>query len=148
MGWNSVEPGSLMNAATQLAPVSNTARRTGYVLSGIAVLFMLFDAVVKIVKAVPAVQGTVQLGYSAGVVQPLGFVVLVLVILYVVPRTAVFGAVLLTGYLGGAVASQVRVGNPWPTQILFPVYVAVLLWGSLYLRDARVRAVVSRNQAN
>lgn len=133
-----------MQTAAQPARISGKARWTGRVLSGIAVVFMLFDSAVKIVQAQAAMQGTVQLGYSANLVRPLGFVVLACVIVYVIPRTAVLGAVLFTAYLGGAVATQVRVGSPWATNILAPVYVAVLLWGGLYLRDGRVRALLSR----
>ena len=133
-----------MHAGVQPVPISNRARWTGRVLSGIAVLFLLFDATIKIIKSPAAVEGTVALGYPAGVIRPLGFVVLACVILYVMPRTAVLGAVLLTGFLGGAIATQVRVGNPWPTYVLAPVYVAVFIWGGLFLRDGRVRALLSR----
>jgi hypothetical protein len=128
--------------STQAAPISRTSLWAGRIISGLMVLFLLFDAIVKLLKAAPAMQGTTQLGYSTSVVFPLGVILLVCVVLYAVPRTSVLGAILLTGYLGGAVATQVRVGHPLFSQILFPVYVGVLLWLGLYLRDERVRAMV------
>jgi len=106
------------------------------------VLFLLFDSGIKILNLAPAVQGTVGLGFHPSVVVPIGIVLLVCAILYIIPRTAIFGAVLLTGYLGGAVASQVRAGNPLFSHVLFPVYFAFLVWGGLYLRDARLRALI------
>jgi hypothetical protein len=114
----------------------------GRVISGLAIAFLFFDAVIKIVKARPAVEGTVQLGYAESVLVPLGFVLLICTLLYAFPPTAIWGAVLLTGYLGGAVATNVRVGNPLFSHVLFPVYVAVMVWGGLYLRDERVRMLV------
>ncbi|MDB4968300.1 MAG: Arginine/ornithine antiporter ArcD [Myxococcales bacterium] len=115
---------------------------TGRILSGVAVLFLLMDSVIKLLKLGPAMQGTMELGYPAGVVFPLGVVLLACVVLYVLHRTAVIGAVLLTGYLGGAIATHVRVGHPLVTHTLFPIYVAIFVWGGLYLRDQRVRALV------
>jgi len=82
------------------------------------------------------------LGYPAATIVPLGIVLLICTALYIVPRTTVLGAIFLTGYLGGAVASNVRIGNPLFTHVLFPVYVGVLLWLGLYLRDTRLRALV------
>ena len=87
-------------------------------------------------------QGTVQLGYPESVVFGLGVVQLVCLVVYLVPRTAVLGAVLWTGYLGGAIATHVRLGNPLFSHVLFPVYVAAMLWLGLWLRDAQLRAVV------
>lgn len=115
----------------------------GRVLSSIAILFLSFDLVVKLLLLPQAVDGTVQLGYPADVIRPLGILQLVLLVLYLVPRTSLLGAVLWTGYLGGAVATHVRLGNPLFTHILFPVYVGALLWGGLWLRDQRARAVFS-----
>jgi hypothetical protein len=88
-------------------------------------------------------EGTARLGFSESVVLPLGMVLLACVALYAIPRTSILGAILLTGYLGGAVASNVRVGNPLFGYILFPVYVGVLLWLGLYLRDVRLRILIS-----
>ena len=108
-------------------------------MSGIPVLFLAMDGVMKLVKPAVVVEGTVQLGFPESCIIPLGIALLVGVILYVLPRTAVLGALLLTGYLGGAIATHVRVDNPLFSHVLFPVYVAVLLWGGLWLRDDRVR---------
>ena len=114
----------------------------GRVLSGLAVLFLTFDAVIKLLRLPMAIDGTTQLGYPAGVVLPIGVVQVVCLVLYLIPRTSVLGAVLWTGYLGGAIATHVRLGNPLFTHVLFPIYVAVLLWGGLWLRDVRLRALL------
>lgn len=90
-------------------------------------------------------EGTLQLGYPASVLPGLGILLLACTLLYAIPRTSVVGAVLLTGYLGGAAATQVRVGNPLFTHVLFPTYFAALVWGGLFLRDRRVRNLVSTN---
>jgi hypothetical protein len=105
------------------------------------VLFLLFDVVIHFMKPAPVVTGFEQLGWSASLSVPLAIIELVCLVLYVIPRTSVLGAVLLTGYLGGAVATNLRVGAPLFTNILFPVYVGLFLWGGLYLRDAGLRAV-------
>jgi hypothetical protein len=89
------------------------------------------------------VQATIQLGYPEGVIVGLGVILLACTILYLIPRTAVLGAILLTGYLGGAIATNVRVGNPLFTHVMFPVYLAVMLWGGIFLRDERLRADTS-----
>ena len=115
------------------------AEWAGRALSGIAVLFLLMDTVGKLILLAPAVEGTMQLGYPASVLRPLGVIELVCLVTYLLPRTAPLGAVLWTGYLGGAIATHVRLENPLFTHVLFPVYIAALLWGGLYLRDARVR---------
>jgi hypothetical protein len=112
---------------------------TGRVLSGLAVLFLLFDSTGKLLEVQPVIDGTRQLGYPRDIVFTLGVILLSCVVVYLVPRTAVLGAILLTGYLGGAVASQARVENPLFSHILFPTYVAILIWGGLVLRDARLR---------
>lgn len=114
----------------------------GRVISGIAIAFMTFDVSMKLLRVKEAMDGTVQLGFSPDMVLPLGIIQFVSLVLYVIPRTAPLGATLLTAYLGGAVAIHVRLGNPMFTHILSPVYVAVFLWGGLYLRDARVRAAL------
>ena len=122
--------------------VSRTQIWTARILNGLAVAFLLFDAGMKLLRVPSAVEGTVTLGYPPGSVFGIGVVQLVCVVLYIVPRTSILGAVLLTGYLGGAVATHVRVGNPLFSHVLFPTYIAALIWGSFYLRDARVRALV------
>ena len=119
---------------------SKPALWTGRVISGLAVAFLIFDSVGKLLEVQPVIDGTKQLGYPPDIVFSLGVTLLSCVLAYLVPRTSVLGAVLLTGYLGGAVATHVRVENPLFTHVLFPTYVAALLWGGLMLRDARLRA--------
>jgi len=115
---------------------------TGRIISGVAVAFLTLDAIGKLLRVQPVLDGTRQLGYPVEVVFGLGVTLMSCVLVYLVPRTAMLGAVLLTGYLGGAVATHVRVSNPIFTHALFPTYVAALLWGGLMLRDARLRAFV------
>ena len=123
------------NAGT--VPVSNARLWGGRIATGIPALFLLVDGAMKLVKPTVVVETTVQLGYPEGVIVPLGIVLLVSTILYLVPRTAVLGAILLTGYLGGAVATHVRIGNG-AFEVLFPVIVGALVWGGLVLRNPRV----------
>jgi hypothetical protein len=130
------------------ATSAQKARRAGYVLSGLAVLFLLFDATMKVLQVPMALQGTIQLGYPMSVVLPLGIVQLICLAVYLFPRTSVLGAVLWTGYLGGAIATHVRVGDPLFSHVLFPVYVAALLWGGLWLRDGHLREVLPVRKTN
>lgn len=113
----------------------------GRILSALPALFLLLDGVMKVVKPAFVVEATVQLGYPESVIVALGVVLVACTILYLVPRTAVLGAILLTGYLGGAVATHVRIGGPLGS-VLMPVILGVMLWGGLYLRDERVRSLV------
>ncbi|MGH9778637.1 MAG: DoxX family protein [Candidatus Acidiferrales bacterium] len=122
--------------------VSKKALWGGRILGGLPALFLLLDSVGKFVQPAPVVEGTVKLGYSESVILPLGVVLLACTVLYLIPRTSVLGAILLTGFLGGAVATHVRVGDPLFTHVLFPVYFGVMLWGGLYLRDPRLRALI------
>lgn len=122
--------------------ISKKAIWTGRVLSGLAVLFLAMDAGMKLAQVSDAVKGTTELGYSASVLVPLGIIELVCLALYLFPRTAVLGAVLWTGYLGGAIATHVRMENPLFSHILFPIYIAAFLWVGLYLRDERVRGMI------
>ena len=108
----------------------------------VSALFLLMDSVMKLMKPAFVVQATVELGYPESVIVGLGIVLLTCTVLYLIPRTAVLGAILLTGYLGGAVATHVRIGDPLFSHTLFPIYVAVLLWGGLVLRDRRLRALI------
>jgi len=126
----------------KMESISKRALWAGWILSGIPILLLLMDAVGKFVKPEPVVTGTVALGYSESVILPLGIVLLICTILYAVPQTAVLGAILLTGYLGGAVATHVRIGNPVFTHMLFPVYLGIMIWLGLYLRDLRLRTLV------
>jgi len=120
------------DANAQFTPVSRGRLWTGRIMSALPALFLFVDGVGKLVKPAPVVEGTVQLGYPESVLLGLGIVLLTCTVLYVIPRTAVFGAILLTGYLGGAIATHVRVGSPLFSHTLFPVYVALLIWGGLY----------------
>ncbi len=119
--------------------MSKARLRIGWTLFGIAVLFLTFDSVGKLLQLPQVVEGTTSLGYPASVIVPLGIVQVGCLILLLVPRTSLLGAVLLTGYLGGAIATHVRLGNPLFTHVLFPIYVAALVWGGLYLLDPRLR---------
>jgi hypothetical protein len=123
-------------------PTTAARRWAGRILTGVAVLFLLFDTAIKLAGAKAAVDGTVQLGYAPHHLPVIGVIELACLVLYLVPRTAPLGAVLFTGYLGGAVATHLRLDNPLFSHVLFPTYVAALLWGGLYLRDARVRALL------
>jgi hypothetical protein len=118
---------------------AKSARWAGRVTSTLVAAFLLFDGCFKVMMLEPAVEGSVRLGYPEGTVFGIGLALLVGTALYAVPRTAFLGAILLTGYLGGAVATQVRVEDPW---FLFPAFVGVLVWGGLFLRDGRIRALV------
>ncbi|MGC2182078.1 MAG: DoxX family protein [Terriglobales bacterium] len=131
-----------MPSGVQAAPVSKTMLWIGRVISALMILFMLFDAGVKILKLPVAVEGTVRLGYPVSTIQPIGIVALVCVLLYAIPRTSILGAILLSGYLGGAIATQVRVQNAW---LIFPAVLGMLIWAGLYLRDERLRARIPLN---
>ena len=131
-----------MQSGNQNAPVSGKKRWAGIVISALPSLFLFVDAVMKLMKPAPVVEATVKLGYPESLILPLGVVLLICTILYVVPRTSVLGAILLTGYLGGAVATHVRIGDPLFTHVLFPVYLGVMIWLGLYFRDERLRALV------
>jgi hypothetical protein len=133
-------------AAVDVPAVSKSSSNgqvwAGRVLTGLAVVFLLFDITIKLLRSPEAIKGTTELGWPASVILPLGIVQLVCLALYLIPRTAFFGAILWTGYLGGAIATHVRVGNPLFSHVLFPVYVAALLWGGLWLRDRRLRQLL------
>ena len=126
---------------------SKTAVVAGRILSGLAAAFLVFDSVGKLLRVQPVVEGTASLGYPVSVIFPLGVTLLTCVFVYLMPRTAVLGALLLTGYLGGAVATHVRVGSPVFSHVLFPTYVAALVWGGLMLRDRRLRAFLPVRRA-
>ena len=128
------------------APDKAVSRRrlwTGRVLAGLAIAFLVFDAVIKLIPIQPVIDAMAHLGYPIGLAPVIGILGLVGVALYAIPRTSILGAIFLTAFLGGATASQVRIGEPLFTHVLFPSYIAALLWGGLWLRDARARALVS-----
>lgn len=129
---------------SQTTPASSGTLWTGRVLSGIIILFMIFDGVIKLPPLDVVTQTMVPLGWPAdvNVARLLGVIGLISTALYALPRTSVLGAILLTGYLGGAIATNMRVGSPLFSHTLFSVYLGIILWGGLYLRDPRVRALI------
>lgn len=128
-----------MQSDTHAAPASKKRLWAGRMISALFVLFLLFDSILKVLQLPPAVEGTAKLGYPTSVVLGIGIVELVCVVLYIIPRTSILGAILLTGYLGGATASQVRLEDPW---FLFPVGVGVSIWAGLLLREDRLRGLI------
>ena len=127
-----------MVANVEAGAISTRGVWTGRIVSWLPALLLLVDGVAKLVKPGPVVEGTVKLGYSESVIIPLGIVLIACTVLYLVPRTAVLGAILVTGYLGGAVATHVRTGDGvFP--IAFAVTFGVLIWLGIYLRDSRLR---------
>ena len=130
-----------MLTAVQTIPVVKTTLWAGRVISAFAVVFLIFDTVIKVLNMAPAVEATTQLGYPASLVVVIGIIELICLAVYVIPRTCVLGAILLTGYLGGAIATQVRAGAPL-FSIVFPIIVGALLWGGLFLREQRLRTLI------
>jgi hypothetical protein len=124
-----------------LVAVSATTIWIGRVINVFTILFLLFDSVIKVLQLAPAVEATVQLGYPEHLVLGIGILELACLVLYAIPRTSLLGAVLLSGYLGGAIATHVRVGSDW-FSLLFPVLIGGLLWASLVLRDRRLRLLI------
>jgi DoxX-like family len=120
---------------------------TGRIISALSGAFMVFDGVIHIARIAPVIQAFQQNGYSLNIIVPLAVIELICAILYLIPRTSVIGALLLTAYLGGAVDYNVRAGNPFFAGAFFPIVVCVLLWAGLYLRNPRVRAVVFMKSA-
>lgn len=120
---------------------SNARLWTGRIVGGLPALFLIVDAVMKLVKPEPVVKATVELGFPETALVPLGIVLLISTLLYLIPRTNALGAILLTGYLGGAVATHVHVGHG-AFEILFPVIFGVFLWGGLWIRDERIRNIL------
>lgn len=123
---------------------SNKALWAGRIMSGLVILFLLFDGAIKLVPIAIVMESMEPLGYppSVGIARLLGVLTIVSTILYAIPRTSVLGAILLTGYLGGAIATHLRMGSPLFTHLLFGVYLGLLVWGGLFLRDERVRALI------
>ncbi len=133
-----------MPSDTQTAPISKASLWAGRIMSALVILFLAFDVVLKFVKPAPApvVETFARLGWPLILSPVLGTILLVSTALYVIPNTSALGAILLTGYLGGAVATHLRVGDPLFSHVLFPTYLGVLLWGGLYLRERRLRALI------
>ena len=130
-------------STTTHVPSRKLSHWAGVTLSGLAVSFLTFDAVIKLIRIPPVVESFAQLGYPIRLAGTIGLLQLACVVVYLIPRSAVLGALLLTGFLGGAISTHLRVGDPLFSHTLFPVYVALLVWGGSYLRDARVRALLA-----
>jgi hypothetical protein len=130
-----------MQFEATMAPPSKPALWTGRILSGLSVLFLLFDGIAKVMKAAPVLEASTSLEVPLRVIPGLGVVLITATLLYAIPQTSVLGAIVLTGYLGGAIWTHVRMGGPvFP--MVFPVIVAALIWGGLYLREPRLRRLV------
>jgi len=127
-----------MQSDIQVAPPSKKMLWAGRIMSALPVLMLLFGAVMKFLKPPDVVKGFTHLGYPESLALGLGIVELACTVIYIIPRTSVLGAILLTGYLGGAIATHVRIGEPY----FIPVILGVLVWGGLFLRDERLRALI------
>lgn len=130
-----------MQAVAHSASTTNVTAWPGRVISALVILFLLLDGVIKLIQHPQAVQPTTELGFAASLVQPLGFIGLACLLLYAIPRTSILGVILLTGYLGGAVAIHLRAEDPLFT-LIFPVILGVLAWGGLFLQDRRLQALM------
>ena len=130
-----------MSADSISATTSKMQRRVGWGLTALTILFMLFDAAGKLALEPHVVEATTKIGYPVGAIRPIGVIALICTFLYAIPRTAVLGAVLLTGFCGGAVASKVRIDDPLWSSVLFSVYFAIIAWAGLYLRDDALRRI-------
>jgi hypothetical protein len=130
-----------MQTATDIAAPSKSRLWTGRILRILTILFLLFDGIMKLVRPLPVTQAMTQLGFPQNLSVPIGIILLLCTALYATPSTSVLGAVLLTGYLGGAVVSQLRIGASLFGSTLFPIYFAVLMWASVYLLEPRLRAI-------
>jgi hypothetical protein len=130
-----------MQSNAQAAPISTRTRWAGHSIGVLPVLFLLLDGVIKLFRPAPVVESFAQLGYPESLALGIGVLELVCIVLYLIPRTSVLGAILLTGYLGGAIASHVRIGSEL-FSILLPIIVGVMLWGGLFLRDDRLRTLL------
>jgi len=137
---------STLNAtlnAPLTAPVPSKVRVwTGRIMAGIVILFMLMDSIFKFVANEAVIEGTTSLGYQLHHLPIMGTLGLLSIILYILPRTEVLGAILLTGYFGGAIATHVRLDNPLFTHVLFTVYLGILAWGALFLKNEKLRDVI------
>lgn len=125
----------------ELVPISTTALWTGRILSGLVIVFLLFDGAIKLIPLDVVIETSRQLGIPTDIAFALGAMTLIGALLYAYPRTSVLGAILLTGYLGGAIYVHVRAGSPLFSHTLFGVYLGIMLWGGLYLRDERLRLI-------
>jgi len=128
-----------MPEISQDGSVSKATIWSGRIISGLVTLFLLFDSAIKVLALPAAVEGTIRVGYPANVVRPIGIVLLACVVLYLIPRTTILGGILLTGYLGGATATMVRMSDSW---FFLPIVTGVLAWLGIFLRDERLRTLI------
>lgn len=130
-----------MQSATQTMPVSTRTPWAAHIMSALPAVFLLFSGVTKLLRPAPVLESFIQLGYPASLALTIGILEVACVVVYLIPRTSVLGAILLTGYLGGAIATHVRVGSDLFSLVL-PILIGALIWGSLFLRDERLRALI------
>src|ERR1700742_4955801 len=130
-------PMKVLPAMVDDAPVSKTARWSGRLLSGLVIVFLLFDGAFKLVPWPVVTETMDRMGYGSSetLARSLGFITIVCTVLYAVPPTSIIGAILLTGYLGGAMASHLRIGSPLFSHILFGFYLGLIVWGGIWLRN-------------
>lgn len=131
-----------MPTDTHPGPVSKTMLWAGYVMSALPSLLLLFSGVMKLMQPASVMEGFARLGYPESVAVGIGIVELACVVVYLMPRTSVLGAILLTGYLGGATATHLRIGEPY----FMPILLGILVWGGLFLRDGRLRMLLPLRQ--
>ena len=130
-----------MQSGTQDGPVSKGRLWTGRIISALVVLFLLFDSITKVLKVRAVMEASAQLGYPASTIFAIGIILLVCTVFYIIPQTAVLGAILLTGYLGGAVAANLRIGSAM-FNTFFPIVFAALAWTGIFLRESRLGALI------
>ncbi len=142
--WSDTPMEQAMTTIVETAPVSRTALWTGRLLSGLVIIFLLFDGAIKLVPWPIVTETMDRIGYGSSetLARSLGIITIVCTVLYSVPPTSILGAILLTGYLGGAMASHLRIGSPLFTHILFGFYLGLMLWGGLWLRDKNLRTLL------
>jgi hypothetical protein len=132
-GW------AMMSSTKQ---VSKTSLWAGRIISALVVLFLIFDGVTKVMKVAAVMEASKRIGFPEGLIVAIGTLLLACTAIYVIPQTSILGAILLTGYLGGAVMTNLRAGSPFFSETLFPIYFGFFVWGGLYLRDLRLRALI------
>jgi len=128
--------------------ISKKSLWAGRIISALVVLFLIFDGVTKVMKVAAVMEATARIGFPANLIVGIGVTLLACTAFYVIPRTSILGAILLTGYLGGAVVTNLRAGSSLFGETLFPVYFGILVWGGLYLRDPRLRAMIPLRNPN
>ena len=133
-----------MSDIAETVPVSKSARLLGRILSGLVIVFLLFDGAIKLVPWPVVTETMDRMGYGSNesLARSLGVITVVCTVLYSIPPTSILGAILMTGYLGGAIASHVRIGSPLFSHTLFGLYLGLMLWGGLWLRDRNLRSLL------